>query len=54
MNNTTLRFRNGKFRVLCVSDVHGIKDFDKRAVRDLTAIVDKAEPDLVLFLGDNV
>ncbi|MBQ3086557.1 MAG: metallophosphoesterase [Clostridia bacterium] len=54
MNETTLRFRNGKFRVLCVSDVHGIKDFDKRAVRDLTAIVDKAEPDLVLFLGDNV
>ncbi len=54
MNETSLRFRNGKFRVLCVSDVHGIKDFDTRAVRDLTAIVDKAEPDLVLFLGDNV
>lgn len=54
MGETVLRFKDGKFRVLCVSDVHGVKDFDKRAVRDLEAIVQKAKPDLVLFLGDNV
>ena len=52
--NNTLRFRNGKFRILCFSDSHGIKDFDKRVVRDIDAIVNNTNPDLVLFLGDNV
>lgn len=50
----TLRFRNGKFRILCFSDSHGIKDFDRRVVRDIEAIVKGTSPDLVLFLGDNV
>ncbi len=49
-----LRFRDGKFRILCFSDSHGIKDFDKRVVRDIDAIVKNTSPDLVLFLGDNV
>ncbi len=49
-----LRFKNGKFRILCVSDVHGVKDYDTRVMRDLDAIVGKENPDLVLFLGDNV
>ncbi len=49
-----LRFKNGKFRVLCFSDSHGIKDFDKRIVRDIDAIAEGTKPDLVLFLGDNV
>lgn len=49
-----LRFRNGRFRILCFSDSHGIKDFDTRIVRDIEAIVKNTMPDLVLFLGDNV
>ncbi len=49
-----LRFKNGKFRILCFSDSHGIKDFDTREVRDIEAIVEGTKPDLVLFLGDNV
>lgn len=49
-----LRFRNGKFRFLCFSDSHGIKDFDRRIVRDIEAITEGTRPDLVLFLGDNV
>lgn len=49
-----LRFKNGKFRIICFSDSHGIKDFDKRIVRDIDAIVGNTNPDLVLFLGDNV
>ena len=52
--NKTLRFRNGKFRIICFSDAHGIKDFDKRVVRDIEAITENMKPDLVLFLGDNV
>ena len=54
MNNRELRFQNGRFRILCFSDAHGIRDFDRRVVRDITAIVEKVTPDLVLFLGDNV
>ncbi len=49
-----LRFKNGKFRILCFSDSHGIKDFDRRVVRDIDAITQNTKPDLVLFLGDNV
>lgn len=49
-----LRFRDGKFRILCFSDSHGIKDFDTRVVRDIEAITQGTRPDLVLFLGDNV
>ncbi|MBE6715961.1 MAG: hypothetical protein E7573_03485 [Ruminococcaceae bacterium] len=49
-----LRFKNGKFRFICFSDSHGIKDFDTRVVRDIEAIVEGIKPDLVLFLGDNV
>ena len=54
MNYSDLRFKNGKFKIICFSDAHGIADFDKRIVRDITAIVKKTEPDLVLFLGDTV
>lgn len=54
MNGKELRFRNGKFRILCFSDAHGVYDFDKRVVRDIDAITENTKPDLVLFLGDNV
>lgn len=49
-----LKFKNGNFRILCFSDSHGKKDFDRRVVRDIEAIVSNVNPDLVLFLGDNV
>lgn len=54
MNNHSLRFRNGKFKVICFSDAHGVRQFDRRVVRDIEAIAKKENPDLVLFLGDNV
>ena len=49
-----LKFRDGKFRILCFSDSHGRKDFDTRVVRDIEAIAEGTKSDLVLFLGDNV
>lgn len=49
-----LKFRNGKFRILCISDLHGVVDFDTRLLRDLAAILDEAKPDLLLVLGDMV
>ncbi len=49
-----LRFRGGKFRILCVSDIHGGVGYDEqRTVRDLSRLIQAAEPGLVLLLGDN-
>lgn len=49
-----LKFKNGKFRVLCISDLHGVVNFDTRLIRDLEAILDEARPDLLMVLGDMV
>lgn len=49
-----LRFKNGKFKILCISDLHGIVNFDTRIIRDLNAILDSVQPDLLLVLGDMV
>ncbi|MBO4407087.1 MAG: metallophosphoesterase [Clostridia bacterium] len=53
-NRRKLRFRNGRFRILTFSDLHGVVNFDRRLTRDIGAILDKAKPDLVLLLGDIV
>ncbi len=50
----TLRFHNGKFRILIFSDLHGIYQYDRRVVRDIEAVVKNTTPDLVIFNGDNV
>lgn len=47
-----LQFKNGKFRVLVFSDMHGIKNYDKRLIRDMNAIIEKYKPDVVLINGD--
>lgn len=49
-----LRFKNGKFKILCVSDFHGRANYDRRLIRDIEAILDASKPDLVLILGDTV
>ena len=49
-----LRFRDGRFRILCVSDMHGVANLDKRLIRDFDAILASESPDLVLLLGDQV
>lgn len=49
-----LRFKNGRFRILCVSDFHGVVNYDRRLVRDFSALLDGTNPDLVLLLGDIV
>jgi len=47
-----LRFHGGKFRILCISDLHGIVDYDRRLTRDIGALLDGVKPDLLLILGD--
>jgi len=49
-----LRFHDGRFRIIVFSDLHGIKDFDYRLFRDIRAILDKTNPDIVLINGDIV
>lgn len=49
-----LKCKDGKFRIVVFSDLHGVVNFDRRILRDLTAIVDGMKPDLVLFNGDMV
>ena len=51
-NKLPLRFHGGRFRILAVSDLHGIVDYDKRLTRDLAALLDGVKPDLLLVLGD--
>lgn len=47
-----LKFKDGKFKILCISDLHGVVDFDTRILRDLAAILDSVRPDLLMVLGD--
>ena len=51
-NRLPLRFRGGRFRILCVSDLHGVVGYDPRLTRDLGALLDGVRPDLLLLLGD--
>ncbi len=51
-NKMPLRFKNGTFRILTISDLHGVVNYDKRLTRDLAALLDGVKPDLLLVLGD--
>ena len=51
-NKLPLRFKNGRFRILSISDLHGIVNYDRRLTRDLAALLDGVKPDLLLILGD--
>ena len=51
-NKLPLRFHDGRFRILAVSDLHGVVNYDKRLTRDLGALLDGVAPDLLLILGD--
>ena len=49
-----LRFKDGKFRIFAISDLHGVCDYDTRLVRDLEALLDCVRPDFLFVLGDVV
>ncbi len=61
MNKTPLRFKNGKFKIMLVGDLHESYDMysDNAANKadDMNALLTKAveqlNPDLVVYLGDN-
>ena len=45
--------RNGRFRILMLSDLHYAPGRDQRTVRGLEALLDAAKPDFVMLGGDN-
>ena len=50
----TLRFnKDGRFRILTLSDTQETSDFNPLTTELLEDIIDEAKPDLVLFGGDN-
>ncbi len=49
-----LQFKNGKFKILQVSDAQDMHYVRHSMIKMLNTAYDKLEPDLVLFTGDNV
>ena len=49
-----LSFKNKKFKLLVISDLHCVLDFDKRILADINTLLDKTRPDLVIINGDLV
>ena len=47
-----LRFRDGRFRILRVSDFHAGKSYDPKLRRGLEALLEKTVPDFVMVGGD--
>jgi len=49
-----LRFKeNGKFRILCISDIHGGVGYDEyNTIKNIRALIEAYSPDAVLMLGD--
>ncbi len=61
MNNKTLCFKDGKFKIMLIGDLHECYDMQAdngiQKVEDMNALLTKAvaelQPDLVVYLGDN-
>ena len=49
-----LNFHDEKFRILCISDLHGVVNFDRRILSDFHRMLDASKPDFVFVLGDMV
>lgn len=55
MHNQKLQFRkDGKFKILQITDVHGICKKTHDTTRLIEGILDQEKPDLVVFTGDQI
>ena len=48
-----LRFANGKFKVLMLSDLQETLETGERTVHDMDALIERVKPDFVVLGGDN-
>lgn len=53
-DGSELQFRNGKFKILVLSDLQDTNEPQKETVDMITAAISKTEPDLIVLLGDNI
>ncbi|MBQ8503018.1 MAG: metallophosphoesterase [Clostridia bacterium] len=49
-----LKFQNGEFRILVLADIHGAEKELKWTFQHIASAIEKAEPDLIVLLGDNI
>ena len=49
-----LQFRNGKFKVMQITDIQDAADVDRETLRLIAAALDREKPDLVVLTGDQV
>jgi len=49
-----LRFRNGKFKIMQITDIQDAADVDAQTLRLVEAALDKEKPDLAVLTGDQV
>ena len=50
----SLKFKNGKFTILQVSDPQDLQYVRKTMMKMLDKAYDRVKPDLIVFTGDNV
>lgn len=54
-NSTELQFnKDGKFKILILSDCQDTDEPQKETIDMINSALDKTQPDLVVFLGDNI
>ena len=49
-----LKFKNGKFTIIQVSDPQDLQYVRKTMMKMLNEAYDRVKPDLIVFTGDNV
>ncbi len=54
MQNKTLNFKNGKFRIMQIADTQEIPAVSPDTIKLISAALDKEKPDLVVFTGDQI
>lgn len=53
-SDDALQFRNGKFKILILSDLQDTNEPQQETTDMITAAITKVEPDLIVLLGDNI
>lgn len=53
-DDSGLKFNNGKFKILILSDLQDTDEPQQETVDMITSAITKTEPDLIVLLGDNI
>ena len=53
-DDSGLKFTNGKFKILILSDLQDTNEPQQETTDMITAAIGKTQPDLIVLLGDNI